>query len=313
MTSAPVLDQLAVLSDGTRVRMLAVLERQELTVSELCDVLQLPQSTVSRHLRTLMDGAWLTSRREATSRFYAVALDDLPRSALDLWCVVRDQVASTPAAADDARRLRQVLAARRSKSEAFFSSAAGQWDRLRDELFGSLAPLRALFGLFDPRWTVADLGCGTGRATALIAPFIGRVIGVDASPEMLEAARTRLSDQPNVELRQGTLEELPLADREADAAFLLLVLHHVPEPGRVLAEAARVLRPGGRVVIADMLPHDREEYRQTMGHVWLGFADRQIERLLTGAGFAQVRIQPLPPEPKAKGPSLFAAAAAVPS
>src|SRR5690349_3800270 len=123
--TAPILDQLAVLSDATRVRVLAVLEAHELTVSELCDVLRLPQSTVSRHLKTLADGGWVTSRREATSRFYAVNAEALPTSARGLWQVVRDQVGTSPGAAADARRLARVLDARRTASQAFFSAAAG--------------------------------------------------------------------------------------------------------------------------------------------------------------------------------------------
>ena len=309
MTTPAVLDHLAVLSDATRVRMLVVLERHEVTVSELCEVLQLPQSTVSRHLKTLADGGWLVSRREATSRLYAVTPEELPGAARPLWGVVREQVRPTAAAADDDRRLKRVLAARRSKSEAFFSAASGQWDRMRDELFGPSTHLRALLALLDPRWVVGDLGCGTGQVSAWIEPFVSRVVAVDASAEMLDAARARLEHASHVELRQGALEQLPIADGELDAALLMLVLHHVPDPGRVVAEASRALRPGGRVVIVDMLPHDREEYRQTMGHVWLGFGERQLQRLLGGAGFDFVRVQALSPEPRAKGPSLFVASA----
>ena len=127
--SPPVVDQLAILSDPIRVRMLAVLEGRELTVSELCDVVQLPQSTVSRHLKTLSDGDWVSSRRDGTSRLYTLPLDDLDPPTKRLWQVVREQVSSSTAAAQDDRRLKQVLAKRRTQSEAFFSSAAGQWDR----------------------------------------------------------------------------------------------------------------------------------------------------------------------------------------
>ncbi len=309
MTSSPVLDQLAVLADATRVRMLVLLERQELTVSELCDVLQLPQSTVSRHLKTLADGEWVSSRREGTSRLYTMSPEDLGPSARGLWGVVRQQVAAGPAARDDDRRLKQVVAARRSKSEAFFSTAAGQWDRLRDELFGASAPLRALLGLIDPECVVGDLGCGTGQMAEWLSPFVRQVVAVDASREMLDAARVRLQGVANVDLRQGALERLPVADGELDAALLMLVLHHVPDPGRVLAEAARAIRPAGRLLVVDMLPHERDEYRQTMGHVWLGFGDRQIRRLVAAAGFEAVRLHALPPDPRAKGPSLFVATA----
>jgi ArsR family transcriptional regulator len=126
---------------------------------------------------------------------------------------------------------------------------------------------------------------------------------------MLQAARRRLRDLPNVEIRRGDLEALPVDARTLDAATLMLVLHHVPDPAAVLADAARVLRPGGRLLIADMLPHDREEYRQQMGHVWLGFGDEQVRRLLGASGFVKVRVVPLPADPESKGPALFVATA----
>jgi ArsR family transcriptional regulator len=126
-----VVDQLTVLSDAIRVRMLAILEGRELTVSELCDVVQLPQSTVSRHLKTLLDGDWVASRRDGTRRLYTLPLADVDHSAKRLWQVVREQVTSTAAVSDDERRLKQILERRKTQSEAFFSSAAGQWDRLR--------------------------------------------------------------------------------------------------------------------------------------------------------------------------------------
>src|SRR5213595_3708380 len=124
--SPPVVDQLAILSDPIRVRILAVLEGRELTVSELCDVLQLPQSTVSRHLKTLSDGLWANSRSDGTRHLYSLPLDDLDTSQRQLWTVIRDQVASSSSAEHDGRRLKQVLAKRRLQSEVFFSSSAGE-------------------------------------------------------------------------------------------------------------------------------------------------------------------------------------------
>jgi ubiquinone/menaquinone biosynthesis C-methylase UbiE len=313
MTQVAILDQLPVLADPLRCRMLLVLQRHELTVSEVCDVLQLPQSTVSRHLKTLLDGGWLTSRREGTSRFYGVAADDLAPPRRKLWGLVREQVTATAAAAQDERRLQQALARRRGKSEAFFSSAAGQWDRLREELFGAESHLRAVAGLLDDTWTVGDLGCGTGQFAEALAPFVARVIAVDGSSEMLQAARERLDGRENVELREGALEQLPVGDHELDAAAVVLVLHHVPDPSRAVTEAARALKPRGRLFLVDMLPHEHEEYRQTMGHVWLGFSERQVRRLCEGAGLQPIAWQPLPPGHAAKGPALFAATARKPA
>ena len=309
MKAPAVVDQLTVLSDAIRVRMLAVLEGRELTVSELCDVVQLPQSTVSRHLKTLADGDWVSSRPEGTSRLYALQLDDLDPSAKRLWQVVREQIASSATASHDDRRLKQVLARRRTQSEAFFSSAAGQWDRLREELFGPTGHLRALGALIDPGAVVGDLGCGTGTVSEWLSLFCERVIAVDASREMLQAARENLGGRKHVQLRQGSLEKLPIENGELDIALMMLVLHHLPEPKRVLAEAARALKPGGRLLVLDMLPHEREEYRQTMGHIWLGFSEKQMTAWLHNAGFKEVRWRAMPPESKAKGPSLFVATA----
>lgn len=305
----PLLDQMAAAADPLRGRLLLVLDGQELTVSEICDILQLPQSTVSRHLKTLVDSGWIGSRREGTSRYYALEPDDLAPPARRVWLVLRDDLSSSPAAEQDERRLKRALAARRTASEEFFSSAAGEWDRLREDLFGRASHLRLTAALLDPRWVVGDLGCGTGHVAEALAPFVARVVAVDASREMLTAARARLRSHDNVELRRGSLERLPLEDASLDAAVLALVLHHVPDPARVCGEAARALRPGGRLVVADMLPHERDEYRQTMGHVWMGFAPKQVERLLASSGFEAARVHALEPEPGVKGPALFVATA----
>jgi SAM-dependent methyltransferase len=307
--SAAIFDDLTTLSDATRSRMLLILERHELTVSELCAVLQLPQSTVSRHLKTLADTNWVTSRRDGTSRYYTLALDERDAHTRRLWALLREQIATTAGADQDARRLKGVLGRRQSKSEEFFASAAGQWDRLRRELFGAGSALHALPALVDSRWTIGDLGCGTGETSAALAPFVTQAVAVDRSGEMLQAARRRLRDLPNVDVRRGELEALPIAGGELDAAVMMLVLHHVPDPGAVLQEAARTLKPRGRFVLCDMLPHDHEEYKQQMGHVWLGFGDDQLRRLLGAAGFDDIRIVPLPPDPGAKGPALFVASA----
>jgi ubiquinone/menaquinone biosynthesis C-methylase UbiE/DNA-binding transcriptional ArsR family regulator len=304
---APILDHMTALSDPTRCRMLLLLEKHELTVSELCSVLQMPQSTVSRHLKTLADDGWVTSRRDGTSRFYSMPVDDLDAAAARLWPLISEQVTSTRGAEQDERRLRGVLGRRRAKSQEFFASAAGGWDRLRGELFGDEFFLWAVLGLIDPALVVGDLGCGTGQLTEVVAPHVRRVISVDGSDDMLDAARQRLGGATNVDIRQGELEGLPIESGELDVAMLSLVLHYSPEPPRALAEVGRVVRVGGRVLVVDMLPHDREEYQQQMGHVWLGFSESQITRLLAGAGFENVRVRMLPVDPDAKGPALFAA------
>lgn len=313
MQAATILDHMSALAEPTRCRMLLLLENHELTVGELCAVLQMPQSSVSRHLKTLADDDWVTSRRDGTSRFYSMAVDDLGSAASRLWPLIREQVAGTTSANQDARRLKGVLARRRVTSEKFFASAAGQWDRLREDLFGDTFYLWAVLGLIDSRLVVGDLGCGTGQLSHTVAPYVERVIAVDASSEMLHAARQRMADAGNVDVREGDLESLPIENGELHAAMLSLVLHYSPDPARALTEVARVLRPGGRVLVVDMLPHDREEYQPQMGHVWLGFSEKQITRFLAGAGFEDALVRALPADPDAKGPALFAAVARKPA
>jgi ArsR family transcriptional regulator len=304
-----ILDHMSALADPTRCRLLLLLEGHELTVSELCAVLRLPQSSVSRHLKTLADDDWVASRRDGTSRFYSMPLDDLDSGASRLWPLIREQVATTATAGQDEQRLHDVLARRRAKSEEFFAAAAAGWDRLRGDLFGDTFFLWAILGLIDPSLTVGDLGCGTGQLAETVAPHVHRVIAVDASDDMLTAARARLGKLSNVDLRKGDLEALPIPAGELDAAVMSLVLHYSPDPARALAEVARVLQPGGRVLIVDMLPHEHGEYQQQMGHVWLGFSDKQTTRFLTAAGFGNVRVRALPTDSRAKGPALFAAVA----
>ncbi len=302
-----ILDHLASLADTTRSRLLLLRDRHELTVSELCAITQLPQSTVSRHLKALADSGWVAARAEGTSNVYTMTRDELDTGARRLWQLVREQVGPTPAAGQDQRRLQAAIAERRTTSQAFFASAAGQWDRLRDELFGDRFHLAAMAAFADADAVVADLGCGTGQVSAAIAPFVRRVIAVDGSAAMLQAAKKRVQAFDNVELRRGELEALPIDDGRAAAATLMLVLHHVPEPERALREAARILEPGGKAIVVDMLPHDREQYRQQMGHVWLGFSEAHVARLLADTGFTNVRVVALAPDARAKGPGLFVA------
>ena len=237
-----IIDHLASLADTTRSRLLLLLDRHELTVSELCTITQLPQSNVSRHLKALVDAGWISSRAEGTSRLYAMMRDNLDAARHQLWLLVREHAGPAPTATQDQRRLQAALAERRMTSQEFFSSSVGQWDRLRDELFGDRFQLAAFAAIAAATWTVGDLGCGTGQLSAALAPFVARVVAVDASTAMLQAAKKRLQTFDNIDLRRGDLEALPIDDARLDAATLILVLHHVPEPWRALAEVARVLK-----------------------------------------------------------------------
>jgi ArsR family transcriptional regulator len=162
-----------------------------------------------------------------------------------------------------------------------------------------------MLSLIDPSLTVGDLGCGTGQVSELIAPHVAKVVAVDGSTDMVQAARKRLKGLHQVDIRRGDMEALPIDDGQLDVAVVALVLHHVPEPARALAEVNRVLKSDGRILIADMLPHDRVEYQQQMGHVWLGFSEKAIKKFLDAAGFEGVVTTALPADEDAKGPALF--------
>ena len=306
MTAASaVFDRLGTLADPTRSRILLLLEGTELTVSELCAVVQLPQSTVSRHLKILSDEGWVVARDSGASRFYTLVPSRLDHFARRLWNVVKEQASGSAAAQQDARRRESVLNDRRGKMKSFFSGVAGNWDQMRTELIGSRTDLLALLDLLDESWTIGDLGCGTGQLTEALAPAVKRVIAVDESGAMLNAAKRRLSSLENVEVRGGNVESLPIEDGELDVALLFMVTHFVIDPATVLAEVKRVLKPGGRLLVLDLTTHERQEYSLQMGHVWQGFSEEQLRAWVTDAGLSVVRYRVLPADPKAKGPALF--------
>jgi ubiquinone/menaquinone biosynthesis C-methylase UbiE/predicted transcriptional regulator len=301
---AVVFDRLGTLADPTRSRILLLLEGTELTVGELCLVMQLPQSTVSRHLKILSDEGWVAVRDSGASRFYTLVPSRLDPFAKRLWQVVREQVSSSSAVQQDMRRRESVLNVRRIKMQSFFS-AAPNWDQVRANLIGARTDLLALLDLFDESWVVGDLGCGTGHLSEALAPVVKQVVAVDESGAMLTAAKRRLSTFNNVDVRSGSVEELPVKDGELDIALLFMVTHFVLEPAKVLAEVRRVLAPGGRLVIMDLTSHEREEYSLQMGHVWQGFSEEQVRSWVTDAGLSVARYRVLAADPMAKGPALF--------
>ena len=310
MASAPkttVHDRLSILADSTRSRILLLLDRHELTVTELCTILQLPQSTVSRHLKTLADDGWIVARGDGTSRFYKMVATRLDDATKDLWMLVRAQIATSPSAAEDQRRAMSVLQRRAAKARAFFADSAEFWDNLRGEMVGPRADLLAMLDLLDDSWIVGDLGCGAGQLAAALAPCVAQVIGVDESGPMLNAAAKRLETFDNVALRPGTIEALPIDDVTLDVAILFLVAHFITDPAKVMHEIRRVLKPGGRLLIVDLMSHDRVEYVVQLGHVWQGFDGEQVKEWLTDAGFTSARYRALPADPEASGPSLFVA------
>lgn len=306
-TAAP-LEWLQTLADATRVRLLRLLEREELSVSELCLTLQLPQSTVSRHLKLLASESWVSSRRDGTNHLYRVDPSLWNQQRHELWKWVAQQAASTPSSQLDDRRLEQVLA-ERPRSDDFFRSAAGQWDALRVELFGTRVDAAVLAATLPPTAVVGELGCGSAPLAQLVAPFVHQVIAVDNSPAMISAAERQLKEHTNVSLKLANLDQLPVADASLDAAWLVLVLPYIAQPLNVLREAARVLKKGAPLVVVDMSPHDRDMYRLQMGHVRLGLTREQLECWCSECGLKIQRFWQLPPDSAARGPALFSAVA----
>jgi ubiquinone/menaquinone biosynthesis C-methylase UbiE/DNA-binding transcriptional ArsR family regulator len=314
ITSVPQTDRvlawMSSLADSTRLRLLRVLERHELGVVDLCDVLQLPQSSVSRHLKVLGDQKWVRARRQNTTHLYRTILDELDPAARKLWLLAREQTDSWPTGKQDQLRLQRRLSQRKVDSQTFFAGAAGEWDRLRRELYGERFSIAALLALLPGDQVVADLGCGSGNLAAELAGNVKQVIGIDSSSAMLKAAKRRTAGHANVDLRKGDLSQLPIESATCDAALLVLALTYVNEPQQAVGEMARILKSGGRGIIVDLLPHDKEDFRRQMGQTSLGLEPMVLERIMKEAGFANVNTRPLPPEPNVKGPALFLAAGA---
>jgi len=300
----------AALADPQRARMLRLLEREELAVGELALALQLPQSTMSRHLRALFDAGLVVKRSEGTATLYRLSADAVGSDAGEAWALLRRSLGADSdehGFIDDDRRMAEVIAARGADPKGFFGRVGGDWTGLRLGLFGDRFASEALLALLPPDWCVADLGCGTGEIAAEIAPFVRKVVAIDREPAMLDAARKRLEPHANVEVRAGALEELPAAPGEFDACVLSLVLHHVRAPVRVLASARAALAKQGTVIVIDMVQHSRAEYRTAMGHEHLGFSPARLEALASDAKLRVALYRPLRPAIDARGPGLFVA------
>ncbi len=298
---------LAPLSDLARLRILRLLANEELSVGELAMVVQLPQSTVSRHLKLLSESAWIVKRSAGTASLYRMAVNDLPQIAQELWEATSHGLGDSRTFDADDHRVAEVLAQRRTDSKAFFGQIGGEWDDMRRQLFGDSFTSQALITLLDPTWTVADLGCGTGNVTEQLAPIVKQVIAVDREPAMLKAARRRLAAFSNIEFREGELTEIPIAAAQVDAAIMFLVTVYLPKPIEAIREITRILRTGGVALVVDLAPHDRETYRHTMGHQHMGFDEKQINRWANDVGLTNVRYRLLKPDTTAKGPQLFVA------
>jgi ArsR family transcriptional regulator len=285
------------LADPTRVRILALLEREELAVQELMDVLGMAQSRVSRHLGILREAGLLRDRRDGTYVLYRL---DLPETGpwRSAWELVRASLEQDPSASLDRAALARVLEARAARSRHFFDAVGPEWDALRRIFHDDLLRARAVNLLVPRGLTVLDVGTGTGILALELARLGLRVVAVDRSKAMLEAARAKLAAEgvAGVDLREGDAAALPLADTSVDAAFAHMVLQYLPSPAEALAEMARVVRPGGRVVVIDFVRHDREWMRQELGVAWLGLPPDDVRRWLLAAGLedAHAEVQPAP-------------------
>ena len=298
---------LATLGDVARVRTLRLLEREELGVGELARALQLPQSTVSRHLKPLFEQGWVSKRPEGTQSLYRMRADDLAPGMRDLWRMSGEHLGARHVYEDDDARLAEVLAARRVDSRTFFGRIGGDWDEVRRELFGAAFVPEALLGLLPADAVAVDFGCGTGEAAEWLAPVVGKVIAVDREQAMLAAARKRLKRFRNVDFRQGDLLSPPVKPGEAHLGVVMLVFHHADDPAAMLRAMAPCFRPGGALLVVDMVKHDRAAYQQSMGHRHLGFTEDELARFARGSGLSLRRFARLRPDTHAKGPGLFAA------
>lgn len=284
------------LADSTRLRILALLRSMELSVGELAQVLGQSQPRVSRHVKILCDAGLAERRKEGSWVFVALGSEARVGPVLDALDAWSADDADHWAVADSAR-LAAVRADRAAAAEEWFETHADEWDAIRSlhvaEEQVEAAMVAALGDVTIDR--LIDIGTGTGRMLELFAPRAKSALGIDRSSEMLRLARSKLSGQglANAELRQADLYALPMADDEADAAILHHVLHFAQQPGAAIREAARVLGDGGRLLIADFAPHDREELRQREGHVRLGFSDEQMLGWFDAAGLAPVKTETL--------------------
>jgi SAM-dependent methyltransferase len=282
---------LRLLGDETRLRLLRVLSREAVNVSELTAILGLAQSGVSRHLGLLRDAGLVLEERAGTFAWYRLspAFQSETGDQADLWRWLRTEFDRRTAAsrADDAR-LEEV---RRLRKENF--SQHGGSDERRQMVPGrSWAAWARALGLLLPRVDVADLGCGEGYLTIEAAQWAMQVIAVDRSETVLDRARALASRRrvDNVVWKRGELEKLPIRDATVDVALLSQALHHAANPARAVAEAARITVPGGRVLILDLREHREEWVRAKLGDRTLGFADGELKRMLVDGGLSHVRV-----------------------
>ena len=285
------LKSLRLFADPSRVRLLLLLEREELSVAELQDILGKGQSQISTHLAQLKQAGFLEDRRNGKNVLYRLkrnkdAEADATAPLLDL---LRKASGEIPEADEDEDALALVLKKRQDKMQSYFDGLAGKFGR-------EYLPGRSWKGLAEtllmlmPPIVIADLGAGEGTFSQLLARQAKRVIAVDNSEKMVEfgANLAQRHDISNLEYRPGDMEALPISDGEVDLAFFSQSLHHAQHPQRAVAEAGRIVKSGGRVAILDLVRHQFEEARDLYADLWLGFSELELQNFLKSAGFTNV-------------------------
>jgi len=283
-----ILKSLRLLADPNRVRIVLLLEREELSVAELQEILAMGQSTISTHLSQLKQAGIVEDRRTGKNILYRLKAfgNGTQDQVLD---VLRHAVKEIPEAGEDRDALRLALRRRQDKVRSYFDELAGKFGR-------QYVPGRSWQGLAEtflmlmPPLVIADLGAGEGTVSQLLARRAKKVIAVDSSEKMVEfgSSLARAHGVKNLEYRLADLEELPIKKGEADVAFFSQSLHHAQHPSRAIAEAFRIVKPGGRVIILDLLKHHFEEARALYADVWLGFSEVELRRMLSDAGFKDI-------------------------
>ncbi|HEY7218040.1 MAG TPA: metalloregulator ArsR/SmtB family transcription factor [Candidatus Binatia bacterium] len=276
---------LKALADPLRLRILASVAEEELTVGEVQEVVESVQSSVSRNLAILRAAGFVQDRKEGTNVYFA-ARRDMPEPAREIFASLQARLAQIPEVKRDQARLEQCRRRRLQRSKSYFESVAGDWERIRKSYFDDRVTSLAIEKLLPPDLTIADVGCGTGSLTFELARFARKVIGIDLSNEMLRRARALAKERSvrNIEFRQGDALKLPLANASVDAAFCVMVLHFLAEPERAIAGLCRVTRPGGSVILVDLVQHKQEWMREQMAHQWLGFERTVIEKWFRDGG-----------------------------
>jgi len=292
----PIADLFQALADPTRLRIVALLRAMELSVGELAQVLEQSQPRVSRHVKILGDAGIVERRKEGSWVFLTLADPDRSRplmAMIDLWI----DPGSKQVLAGDSARLDAVRADRAEAAARYFASHAEVWDVIRSLHVAESEVERAIDGALGDRpiGRLVDIGTGTGRMIELFARQSTAAIGIDRSSEMLRLARAKLDSVgiDSASLRQGDMYALPLDDGSADSVIIHQVLHYAQSPRSAIEEAARILAPGGRLLVVDFAAHDREELRTSDAHLRLGFADEVMLDWFDAAGLSADHVEHL--------------------